>query len=840
VVKRSACIALALAFAGVAALGSASPSQAASLSLSVSGNHLVDGNGATIQFHGVNRSGTEYGCVQGWGIFDGPSDAASVQAIAAWHVNVVRVLLNEDCWLGINGIAAAYAGTNYQQAIADYVNLIHQNGMYVELSLQWEAAGTAMALDQEPILDEDHGPAFWTSVANTFKNDPATFFGLESEPHDITWPCWLNGHASCNGQVSYTAAGMQEAVNAVRATGATNVISVSGIDYANNLSQWLTYEPQDPLHQLVAEAHIYGLNTCSTVSCFNSQLLPVAQVVPMIWGEAGETYDASECGSSIVSVNFPWAIAHTSGVQAWTWDTWGNCSSLISDYNGTVYPIGYAQWVKAYYATLGTITPTAPGPPLNVAALGGEASATVNWSAPASAGTSPISGYTIVSTPGSVTVTVGAQARSATVTGLTDGTAYTFITTASNLVGSGTPSAPSNAVTPGRGQYHALAPARVLDTRSGLGAPAARVGPGGKLDVQITGKGGVPGSGVAAVVLNATATDTTAGSYLTVWPAGVPQPVASNLNWTPGRTVANLVEVAVGVNGKVSLVNAAGSTNVVFDVAGYVATATATPGADGLYTPVVPNRVLDTRDGTGGGPLAPVGPGQTIKVRVAGTSGIPSTGVAAVVLNVTATGATAPSYLTAWPTGVTRPVASNLNFVAGQTVPNRVIVQLGSDGSTGGWVSFYNAAGSVNVIADVAGWFSDSSNASATGSLFVGVAPARILDTRNGTGGFSSALGAGQTIAVTVAGQGGVPAMNAVIAPSAVVLNVTVTGTTAAGYLTVWPDLASRPTASDLNWAAGQTVPNLVVVKLGGDGKIDLYNPAGSANVIVDVVGWFG
>ena len=180
---------------GLAGIRSA---QAQSLVLSVSGNHLVDVNQQPVRFLGVNLSGPEYACVQGWGIFDGPSDAASVQAIASWHVNAVRVLLNEDCWLGINGVSAAYSGSNYQQAIVNYVNLLHQNGMYVELSLQWEAAGTALAQDQEPILDEDHGPAFWTSVANTFKGDPATLFGLESEPHDIGWACWLNGHAACS------------------------------------------------------------------------------------------------------------------------------------------------------------------------------------------------------------------------------------------------------------------------------------------------------------------------------------------------------------------------------------------------------------------------------------------------------------------------------------------------------------------------------------------------------------------------------------------------------------------------------------------------------------------
>ena len=483
-------------------------------------------------------------------------------------------------------------------------------------------------------------------------------------------------------------------------------------------------------------------------------------------------------------------------------------------------------------------TPT-PSSPNNVVALAGEASATVFWATPASSGTSPITGYTVTSTPGGISVTTNGSAASATVSGLTDGTAYGFTVVATNGSGTGKPSAPSNIVTPGRGQFHSLAPGRILDTRSGLGAPQTPLGQGRSLSVQITGQGNVPSSGVAAVVLNVTVTNTTAASFLTVWPAAVPRPNASNLNWTAGRTVPNLVEVAVGVGGKVAVFNAAGSTDVLFDVAGYVATPAATPGPDGLYNPVVPNRVLDTRDGTGGVPAHPLGAGATISVHVAGTLGIPTAGVAAVVLNVTVTGPTAPSFLTVFPTGVSRPNASNLNFAPGQTVPNRVIVQTGLNG-TPGWVSFYNPAGSVHVIADIGGWFSDSSNPAATGSRFVGVTPARILDTRDGTGGFSQPLGAGQTIAATVAGRGGVPGMGDATPPSAVVLNVTVTGTTAASFLTAWPDLAGRPNASDLNWGAGLTVPNLVVVKLGSDGKIGLYNPAGATDVIIDVVGWYG
>jgi hypothetical protein len=105
--------------------------------LKVSGNQLLDAYGNAIHLQGVNRSGTEYACVQGWGIFDGPNDAASVQAIATWNVNIVRVLLNEDCWLNINGIDGQYAGQNYISAIVNYVDLLHQYHMYAEVSLIW-------------------------------------------------------------------------------------------------------------------------------------------------------------------------------------------------------------------------------------------------------------------------------------------------------------------------------------------------------------------------------------------------------------------------------------------------------------------------------------------------------------------------------------------------------------------------------------------------------------------------------------------------------------------------------------------------------------------------------
>ncbi|TMD48866.1 MAG: choice-of-anchor D domain-containing protein, partial [Chloroflexi bacterium] len=248
------------------------------------------------------------------------------------------------------------------------------------------------------------------------------------------------------------------------------------------------------------------------------------------------------------------------------------------------------------------------------------------------------------------------------------------------------------------GQYHPLAPARIYDSRNGAGPLA----PGSSRTIPVTGVGQVRAD-ASAVVLNVTVTNTTASSFLTVYPTGVTRPTASNLNWVKGQTVPNLVEVGVGSGGAVDIFNALGSADVIFDVAGYVAPEGDTPGPAGFYTPVVPARVLDTRSGIGAS-SSPVGAGAQVDVPMTGVGSVPPVGVAAVVLNVTVTNATAPSFLTVFPTGGAPPVISNLNFVAGQTVPNRVIVKVGA----GGMVSFYNAAGRVDVIADVAGWFSDA------------------------------------------------------------------------------------------------------------------------------------
>jgi hypothetical protein len=398
------------------------------------------------------------------------------------------------------------------------------------------------------------------------------------------------------------------------------------------------------------------------------------------------------------------------------------------------------------------------------------------------------------------------------------------------------PGLPAQAASsPVGGTYHPLQPARILDTRDGTGGvPAAPLQAGGQLTVQVAGRGLVPASGAAAVVMNVTATNTTAAGFLTVFPAGVVMPLASNLNWVGGQTIPNLVAVALGTGaqaGQVTVYNDAGSADVIFDVAGYYTTPPVSPGPDGLFNPVVPSRLLDTRTGDGA-PAAKLGQAQALNLQVTGRGGVPGTGVSAAVLNVTVTGPTVPSYLTVWPTAAAMPLASNLNFSAGQTVPNRVIVAIGS----GGQVSIFNALGATDVVVDVNGWFTDASGTS--GSRFVGMAPMRILDTRNGNGGLADPWGPNTGRALTVAGVGGVPNMTDPNPPTAVLANITVTDTTAPSYLTAWPDGAAQPLTSDLNWTSG-TVPNLAVVQVGPTGKIDIYNGAGCTDVVVDVVGWF-
>jgi hypothetical protein len=381
------------------------------------------------------------------------------------------------------------------------------------------------------------------------------------------------------------------------------------------------------------------------------------------------------------------------------------------------------------------------------------------------------------------------------------------------------------------GPYVALPGVRILDTRVGTGGTTGPVGQT-VTTLNVTGANGVPETGGAsAVVLNVTVTGPTNVSDLVVWPAGQDMPSTSNLNFVPGETVANLVEVQLGNNGGVSFYNLAGDVQILADLEGYVSTSNSENA--GLFNPVSATRILDTRNGTGG-VSGPVSAGSNIRFPVTGgATGVPSN-AGAVVFNLTATGPTIPGDITAFRDDTSPPGTSNLNFAAGQTIANRVIEPV-----VNGYVDLHfnplvTGVGSVQLIADINGYFTNNPFSPPTGSDFNAEIPQRIYDTRPGPG-----LGAGGWTSFAVAGRGGVPAMDAASPPTAVVLNVTVVNPTTASDLTVWSSDAGQPSTSDINYVGGQTQPNLVVVALGPDGSVSFSNLFGTANLVIDVEGWY-
>lgn len=402
------------------------------------------------------------------------------------------------------------------------------------------------------------------------------------------------------------------------------------------------------------------------------------------------------------------------------------------------------------------------------------------------------------------------------------------------------------------GTFNATNPCRLLDTRSANGVTTTTPVPAnGEVSLKVTGRGGVPAT-ASTVSLNVTVTQPQAPGFLTAYPGGAAFPLASNLNFAAQQTVPNHVVVAVGADGIVKLRNGSnGTVHVIADLLGYFAGGGQATVA-GSFRGDTPTRILDTRTPDSVTAGAPVAHDHEVSLQVTGThprtTGDPLTvpaNVSAVVLNVTAAAPTADGYVTVYPTGGTRPVVSNLNFVANQTaVPNLVTVKVGA----GGKVNLYantesNPAGTAHLIADIAGYYIGG-DATQPGT-FVALDPKRILDSRDGTG-MVAKLGITplarrvnnyETIALDVVGGLGGPASGNV---AAAVMNVTVAYPTAQGHVTIYPDGTERPLVSSLNFVAGETVPNLVTVRTGTNGKVDFYTfSAGQTALIADVAGYY-
>jgi hypothetical protein len=423
--------------------------------------------------------------------------------------------------------------------------------------------------------------------------------------------------------------------------------------------------------------------------------------------------------------------------------------------------------------------------------------------------------------------------------------------------------------------YRRIAPSfRILDTRTGLcgGNVCHALGAGQSLTLQITGyvdpatSQTVP-SGATAVVLNVTAINGSSFSLLTVYPTGTsPVPTASNLNFPAHTALANSVTAQIGTGGAVNIYNALGAVNVAADVEGYFTPASATLPA-GEYHPIAPIRVCDTRagqpattcNGLNDGKPHMLGPNSSIKVQIAGTPAycstspcppgdfIPTDGTEEnAIVNLTAIGGASNTFLSIVPFTTTgcqfggnkgAPSYSDVNVNAGGVQANRVFVPLGT-GATPLNICVYNAAGKANFIIDADGWFGGTGPPpTPTGLQYVATSPTRICDTRSGNSTQCSGhiLTAGSARLVTAGGVDGISS-----SAQAIIANLTAVAGSSFTFLSAYPSGTTRPNVSDVNVSAGQVLPNLTAITLGGSpGSFNLYNALGNINAIVDVEGWF-
>ncbi|MFD3542988.1 hypothetical protein ACFWUQ_26325 [Streptomyces sp. NPDC058662] len=378
-------------------------------------------------------------------------------------------------------------------------------------------------------------------------------------------------------------------------------------------------------------------------------------------------------------------------------------------------------------------------------------------------------------------------------------------------------------------EFTPYGPTRLLDTRNGTGAVRAPARPYSSTRLKVGGNGGIPAD-ATAVALNVTVTNSSAAGHVTVFPAGTDRPTTSNVNYEARQTVPNLVIVPVGEDGYVELYNGGWeSVDLLADVTGYFSNK-----ASSGYVPLNPVRAVDTRAGLGAA-KAPVAGQSSFDVKISGANSIPY-GLKAVALNVTVTAPKEAGHLTVYPTGQAAPSTSNVNFTAGQTVANSVIVPVGPDGR----ISIRNGAwNTTEVVVDVVGYYTPES-----WNTFVPVLPERLLDTRSADWGLGPLPGREYLP---------LPVSPDVVGITGYALNTTVTNTRGDGFLSVAPDpntaaqydnrtavVPPRPVSSALNWTRGRTVPNLVQASAGDTGIVDFWNQGwDDADVIVDIFGYY-